>query len=59
MKMSGYEKIISAYGKARILVVGDLILDEYIQGKVDRISPGGSGAGGLGGETQLCAGRSG
>ncbi|MFA5320132.1 MAG: D-glycero-beta-D-manno-heptose-7-phosphate kinase [Candidatus Omnitrophota bacterium] len=39
MKISGYEKIISAYGKARILVIGDLILDEYIQGKVDRISP--------------------
>ncbi len=39
MKISGYKKIISAYDKARILVIGDLILDEYIQGKVDRISP--------------------
>lgn len=39
MTIAGYRKIISAYEKARILVIGDLILDEYIQGKVDRISP--------------------
>lgn len=31
--------IISKFPKAKILVVGDLILDQYIWGSVDRISP--------------------
>ena len=31
--------IIQKFPKARILVIGDLILDEFIWGKVDRISP--------------------
>lgn len=31
--------IIKKFNKAKILVVGDLILDEYIWGNVDRISP--------------------
>ncbi len=31
--------IIGKFNKARILVLGDVILDEYIQGSVDRISP--------------------
>lgn len=31
--------IINKFHKAKILVVGDLILDEFIWGKVDRISP--------------------
>ncbi len=31
--------LIKKLNKARVLVVGDLILDEYIWGKVDRISP--------------------
>jgi len=34
-----YQSIISKFAKANILVIGDLILDEYIYGKVDRISP--------------------
>ena len=33
------KKIIGLFSKARILVIGDLILDEYIVGSVDRISP--------------------
>jgi len=33
------KKIISKFKKSRILVVGDLILDEFIWGKVSRISP--------------------
>ncbi len=33
------KQIIQKFGKARILVVGDLILDEYIWGSVERISP--------------------
>ncbi len=33
------KKIISKFSDTKILVVGDLILDEFIWGKVDRISP--------------------
>lgn len=33
------KKIISKFKKARILIVGDLILDEYVWGNVSRISP--------------------
>lgn len=32
-------KILSCFKKKRILVIGDLILDRYIWGKVNRISP--------------------
>jgi rfaE bifunctional protein kinase chain/domain len=39
MKPSRLVSIISRFPKAKILVVGDLILDEYIWGSVDRISP--------------------
>ena len=34
-----YQSVISKFSKANILVIGDLILDEYIYGAVDRISP--------------------
>jgi len=37
--MRDLKKIISKFPKAKILVIGDLILDEYIWGAVDRISP--------------------
>ncbi|MCK9432889.1 MAG: D-glycero-beta-D-manno-heptose-7-phosphate kinase [Candidatus Omnitrophica bacterium] len=37
--MNNLKKIISEFDKVRILVVGDLILDQYIWGDVDRISP--------------------
>jgi len=33
------KSIISKFNKTKILVVGDLILDQYIWGSVDRISP--------------------
>jgi rfaE bifunctional protein kinase chain/domain len=33
------KQIIQKFGQARILVVGDIILDEYIWGSVERISP--------------------
>ncbi|OGW84189.1 MAG: hypothetical protein A3C47_06110 [Omnitrophica bacterium RIFCSPHIGHO2_02_FULL_51_18] len=36
---SRLKEIISGFGKARVLVIGDLILDEFIWGKVSRISP--------------------
>jgi len=34
-----YSKILSECKKKKILVIGDLILDRYIWGKVNRISP--------------------
>jgi D-beta-D-heptose 7-phosphate kinase/D-beta-D-heptose 1-phosphate adenosyltransferase len=34
-----FDSIISKFSKKKILVVGDLILDEYIFGSVERISP--------------------
>lgn len=34
-----YSKIISSFRKKNILIVGDIILDRYIFGKVSRISP--------------------
>jgi rfaE bifunctional protein kinase chain/domain len=37
--MNRLKDIINDFPKARILVVGDLILDEYIWGDVERISP--------------------
>ncbi len=36
MKLQG---IVENFGKSRILVIGDLVLDRYIWGKVSRISP--------------------
>ena len=33
------KRIISNFGRLKILVIGDLILDEFIWGKVSRISP--------------------
>ncbi|MFN3740095.1 MAG: D-glycero-beta-D-manno-heptose-7-phosphate kinase [Thermodesulfovibrionales bacterium] len=37
--MKQTEKVIERFSKSSILVVGDLILDRYIWGKVSRISP--------------------
>lgn len=37
--MKNLSAIINRFNKANILVVGDLILDEYIWGNVERISP--------------------
>ncbi len=34
-----YNKILTGFERKRILVIGDLILDRYIWGKVNRISP--------------------
>ncbi len=34
-----YKQIISKFDQKRILVIGDLILDEYVRGDVSRISP--------------------
>ena len=32
-------KLFESFGSKKILVVGDIILDRYIRGDVDRISP--------------------
>jgi D-glycero-beta-D-manno-heptose-7-phosphate kinase len=37
--MSVYSKFIANFSKKNILVIGDIILDRYIQGGVSRISP--------------------
>jgi D-beta-D-heptose 7-phosphate kinase/D-beta-D-heptose 1-phosphate adenosyltransferase len=37
--MNKFRKVISKFSKAKILVIGDLILDEYVWGRVERISP--------------------
>jgi len=37
--VNNLSKIINKFNKTKILVVGDLILDEYIRGSVERISP--------------------
>lgn len=37
--MRNLKEIIDNFGKARVLVLGDLILDEFIWGDVQRISP--------------------
>lgn len=39
MKRAQAEKIVRDFQRQRILVIGDLILDEFIWGKVSRISP--------------------
>jgi len=37
--MKNLKSVIANFNKARILVVGDVILDQYIWGTVDRVSP--------------------
>lgn len=39
MNVSAYYSIISKYKKCSVLVIGDLVLDQYIKGTVSRISP--------------------
>jgi len=39
IKVEKLKKIVSSFSKANILVVGDLMLDEFIWGEVERISP--------------------
>ncbi len=34
-----FGKVLSAFSSRRLLVIGDLMLDEFIWGKVSRISP--------------------
>ncbi len=38
-KKEKFRKIINKFSKARVLIIGDLILDEFLWGDVSRISP--------------------
>ncbi|MFA7472467.1 MAG: D-glycero-beta-D-manno-heptose-7-phosphate kinase [Spirosomataceae bacterium] len=37
--MNSIEKIFESFNKLRVLVIGDVMLDSYVWGKVERISP--------------------
>jgi D-beta-D-heptose 7-phosphate kinase/D-beta-D-heptose 1-phosphate adenosyltransferase len=37
--MTGFEKYIESFSRKKILVIGDIMLDRFIWGKVSRISP--------------------
>jgi rfaE bifunctional protein kinase chain/domain len=39
MTLMNYSKILGEFRKKKILIIGDLILDRYIWGRVNRISP--------------------
>jgi D-beta-D-heptose 7-phosphate kinase/D-beta-D-heptose 1-phosphate adenosyltransferase len=39
MNISRVKQLTNMFARQRILVVGDLMLDKYIHGSVDRISP--------------------
>jgi D-beta-D-heptose 7-phosphate kinase/D-beta-D-heptose 1-phosphate adenosyltransferase len=39
MNRQRYEEISAAFSNSRVLVIGDLILDQFVWGRVSRISP--------------------
>jgi D-beta-D-heptose 7-phosphate kinase/D-beta-D-heptose 1-phosphate adenosyltransferase len=39
MNRERYEKISAGFARSRVLVIGDLILDQFVSGRVSRISP--------------------
>jgi D-beta-D-heptose 7-phosphate kinase/D-beta-D-heptose 1-phosphate adenosyltransferase len=39
MNLDRYEQIAAAFARSRVLVIGDLILDQFVWGRVSRISP--------------------
>jgi len=39
MNKARYEHIAAGFSKSRVLVIGDLILDQFVWGRVNRISP--------------------
>jgi len=39
IKLSRFQAILHNFSKIKILIIGDLILDEYVWGEVERISP--------------------
>src|ERR1700756_5934651 len=39
MKLARVEELLQRFASKRVLVIGDLMLDEYVWGRVSRISP--------------------
>jgi len=39
LELSRLERLVDAFARLRLLVVGDVVLDEYLWGDVDRVSP--------------------
>jgi hypothetical protein len=39
--VKGLKEIVDQFDEAHVLVIGDLMLDKYIQGTVSRLSPAG------------------
>ncbi len=39
LTLSRLQKLLDAFSQVRLLVVGDVVLDEYLRGQVERISP--------------------
>src|SRR5947199_10770872 len=39
MKLARVEELLGLFSSKRVLVIGDLMLDEYVWGRVSRISP--------------------
>ncbi len=39
MDRARLEPLLDRFAKSRIMVVGDIMLDEYLEGTVERISP--------------------
>ncbi len=37
--MSSFETVLDQFGRKRVLVVGDIMLDRFVYGHVTRISP--------------------
>ena len=38
MKLERVEKLLREFSKKRVLVIGDLMLDEFVWGRVSRVS---------------------
>ncbi len=39
MSFESLEEIFDSFGKLKVLIIGDVMVDSYLWGKVDRISP--------------------
>ena len=39
LELARLEALLRGFGKLRLLVIGDLVLDEYVWGEVERVSP--------------------
>lgn len=39
MKIENMQQLVSSFGKLRVLIIGDVMVDSYLWGRVERISP--------------------